>query len=475
MRVLFVYSDISGEARYGARKFYAGIGSLSAVLRAEGHETSLVYLQEELDSDEFVAQVREHEPDLLAFSATTHQYPFVRRYAEAVGEALTALPRLVGGTHATLVPDEVAATGAFDIVCVGEGEYPLRDLCERLGAGKDYGDVRNLWIVRDGDVTRNMLRPLIADLDELPYVDREVFGFREMLSANDGWVDIMAGRGCPYSCSYCCNPGLKARYRGLGRYVRQRSVEHVMGELRELHRCYAVKTINFQDDTFTLDKDWTIDFCDAYGEAFRTPFWVNTRPERLLDADIVRALSRAGCAGVRIGVENGDESLRRAVLKRTMSNEDIVRAFHLARRHGLKTYTCNMIGVPGETPETVAATIDLNRQLAPDGLQFSVFYPYPMTELYDTCVAQGLIRPGVEVTGYYGEESVLDLPTISRDELKEGYDRFKVLPAEIALKRASPLKHRVYTVLLWLYGGDGPRLQRHLDALRAVARRARER
>ncbi|MBC7236846.1 MAG: radical SAM protein [Chloroflexi bacterium] len=491
MKVLFVYSDISGQERYGARKYYSGIGSLSAVLKADGHETALLYLQQELPRQAFLAEVDAARPDLIAFSATTHQYPYIERYAEYLRAERPELLRVIGGTHATLVPEQVAASPAFDVICVGEGEYPLRDLCRKLEEGGDFSHIENLWVRRkegmgqalegtylpsalDRFWVRNPLRPLIADLDELPFVDRDVFMYGSILKDNDGWVDIMAGRGCPYDCSYCCNPGLKRRYAGLGRYVRLRSVEHVLGELRALAERYPIKTINFQDDTFTLDKRWTLAFCQAYGASFDYPFWINSRVERLLDEDVVRALAEAGCAGVRIGIENGDEELRRRVLKRTMSNQEIIAAFALMRRYGLKVYTCNMIGVPGETPQTIEATIELNRRLAPEQFQFSVFYPYPMTELYDICVAQGLIRPGVELSDYYSRESVLNLPTLSEAELMRGYERFEALSAELALKRASPAKHRLYRVLLKLYGGDGPRLQRHLDALRRIRRHKRD-
>jgi radical SAM superfamily enzyme YgiQ (UPF0313 family) len=468
VKILFVYSDISGSERYGAKKYYSGLGSLSAVLRAAGHETQLVYLQREVSRDEFLAAARAAAPDLVAFSTTTHQYPYIERYASYLKEAAPALPLVCGGTHPTLVPEEVAQSAAFDAVCVGEGEYPLRDLLERLAQGQDYADVPNLWLRRGDDVTRNPLRPLIADLDELPYVDRELFGFSEMLAASDGWVDIMAGRGCPYQCSYCCNPGLQKRYHGLGRYVRFRSVAHIIGELRALRERYAVKTINFQDDVFTLDRDWAIAFCRAYQAEFRYPFWINARVERILDEELVRALAEAGCAGVRVGVENGDEALRASVLKRTMSNEEIIAAFRLAQRHGLKTYTCNMIGIPGETPRSIEATIALNRALAPDEFQFSVFYPYPMTELHDTCVAQNLIKPAAEVNSYYSRASVLALPTLSAAQLAEGYERFTALKSELALQRHSPLKHRLYLALLKFYGGDAPCLQRHLAKLRGL-------
>jgi radical SAM superfamily enzyme YgiQ (UPF0313 family) len=473
LKVLFVYSDISGVEHYGAKKFYSGVASLSAVLKEAEHETALLYLQRELSRDAFLAQVDVFSPQLVAFSTTTHQYPYAVRYARYLKAARPDLPLVCGGTHPTLVPNQVMDDGAFDIVCVGEGEYPLIELADHLAEGQDYLDIKNLWLRRNGEVVRNEMRPLIADLDELPYVDRELFDYEELLAANDGWVDMMVGRGCPYNCSYCSNHALRRCYRGLGRYVRFRSVEHVMGELRALRRRYAVKTINFQDDVFTLDRDWTLEFCKAYGAEFDLPFWINARVERIADEEMVAALAEAGCAGIRVGVENGDEALRARVLKRTMSNQEIVDVFRLAQRHGLKTYTCNMIGIPGETPESIEATIALNRALAPDRFQFSVFYPYPMTELHDRCVEQGLIDVDAEVTDYYTKESVLNLPTLTQEELERGYDRFEALREELEIKRQSPIKYRLYWFLLRLYGGDGPRLQRHLDVLRGIYHRLR--
>ena len=468
MRVLFVYMDISGLERYGARKYYSGIGSLSAVLKAAGHQTALLYLERELGRDEFLAAVDQATPDLVAFSTTTHQYAYVAHYAAALKEAHPSLLLACGGTHPTLVPQEVSANPAFDVVSIGEGEYPLRDLVSALQRDEDYARIHNLWVRSGGEIVRNDLRPLIANLDELPYVDRQVFGFDEILAANGGWVDMMVGRGCPYNCSYCCNHALRTRYKGLGRYVRFRSVEHVIGELRALQTDYAIETLNFQDDVFTLDKDWTLAFCRAYATEFDIPFWINTRVERISDEEIVKALAEAHCAGIRVGVENGNEDLRISVLKRTMSNEQIIAAFSLVQSYGIKTSTTNMIGVPGETLETIQQTIDLNRELNPDRFQFSVFYPYPMTELHDTCLAQGLIRPGAETASYFSSTSILDLPTLSAEELAQGYERFEALGDELALRRASSTKYRLYMLLLGLYRGDSPRLQRHLAVLRRV-------
>ena len=348
MKVLFVYPDIEGVARYGARKFYHGIGYLSAVLRQAGHETALYYAQEEVPREAFLAAVEATGARLVAFSTTTHQHPYAVAQARWLKEARPDLTLVAGGTHPTLVPEQVAGEGCFDAVCVGEGEAALLELVGRLEAGEGYADLAGWWLRRDGELIKNPLRPLLQDLDSLPFADRELFGYDEILRANGGWVDMMSGRGCPYDCSYCCNPGLKERYRGLGKYVRYRSVGNVLDEIAALRRRYPVRTINFQDDTFTLDHRWTLDFCAAYRSACRLPFWINTRVERL-NEEIIEALAAAGCRGVRIGVESGNEHLRQEILKKRMSNAEILAAGRLAEKHGLEVYTCNMLGVPGET------------------------------------------------------------------------------------------------------------------------------
>ncbi|MGC8838316.1 MAG: B12-binding domain-containing radical SAM protein [Anaerolineae bacterium] len=472
MRITFVYPDIEGVARYGARKYYHGLGYLSSVLRERGHETSLLYLQAEPTREAFLQDLQALRPDLVGFSSTTHQHPYVEQCAAWIKEEMPEVRTVAGGTHPTLVPDEVVQHPALDFVCVGEGEYTLLELVERLAAGEDGMDVAGLWARRGGEVVRNPLRPLIQDLGALPFPDRELFGFDEILRQNDGWVDMMAGRGCPYQCSYCCNPGLQKRYQGLGRYVRYRPVENILAELRALQARYPVRVLNFQDDVFTLDREWLLQFCDRYAAEFRIPFWINTRVERIRDEAIVEALAHAGCAGVRIGLESGNEHLRREILKRRMSNDEIRAAFRLLRKHGLRVYTCNMLGVPGETAEMIRETVDLNRELAPDQFQFSVFHPYPMTELYDLSVREGYYDPHRVLPTYYSRQSVLELPTLSPEELAEGYDRFVELRRELELRRRSPWKWRVYDLLRrTVFGGDALRLRRALDKVARWRRR----
>jgi len=475
MRVCLVYSDIGGVERYGARKYYHGLGYLSSVLKEGGHETSLIYLQREPARDNFLERVAAVAPELMAFSSTTHQYPYVERCARWIKGSVPELCTVVGGIHPTLVPEETLANPAFDVVCVGEGEYPLLDMVTAMQEGRDIATTPNLWLRRRGRVIKNPLRPLLANLDELPFPDRELFGFDQILANSDGWVDMMVGRGCPYQCSYCCNPALRERFEGLGKYVRFRSVDNVLAEIRFLARRYDVKTLNFQDDVFTLDREWTVQFSEAYGKEFDVPFWINTRIERINDEEMIAALARAGCLGVRIGIESGNEALRTRILKRRMSNDEIRHAFALLRQYGLSVYTCNMLGIPGETATMIQETIALNRELEPTELQFSVFYPYPMTELHDLCVREGYLVEGESLPSYYGRESILRLPTLSAAELAKGHHDFEQLQSELRMKRDNAARYRVYRALCFIFLGDTDRAQsamRFLSRVRALVTRA---
>ena len=351
---------------------------------------------------------------MVAFSSTTHQYPYIERYARDLKEARPGLVSVIGGTHPTLVPEEVSACPAFDAVCVGEGEYPLRDLVERLDQGRDYADVQNLWVRRGDEVIRNPMRPLIADLDELPYVDRDLFDYEQMLAENDGWVDIMSGRGCPYNCSYCCNPGLKKRYHGLGRYVRFRSVEHIMGELAPAARPLP-RALRRQDGQLSGRYLYA-------GSGLGAGLLPRLRERvqlSLLDQHARREHPRRG-VGARAGRgalrrhSRGRGERRRAFARygaqapheqrpdhRGLSPGAALRAEGLYLQHDRH---------PRRDAPSIQATIDLNRALAPDEFQFSVFYPYPMTELHDTCVAQGLIKPGAQQTSYYSLAACCNCP-----------------------------------------------------------------
>lgn len=220
--------------------------------------------------------------------------------------------------------------------------------------GKPVDQIPNLVRKVDGKIIQNSIQPLLEDLDQLPFPDRELFDYQNSLN-QDHRADFMVGRGCPYRCTYCINNQMINL--APGRYVRLRSVSNILTEIKlVLHNYQNIESICFQDDTFALKRGWLVEFCDRYKREIGLPFVCNLRADRT-DEEIVIVLKNAGCQEVRIGIEQGNESLRRSMLNRKMSNEQIIAAFQMLHKAGIKTFAYNMIGIPGETEQTVQETI----------------------------------------------------------------------------------------------------------------------
>jgi anaerobic magnesium-protoporphyrin IX monomethyl ester cyclase len=437
VRVLFVYPDICT----GSGRFQQGIASLSAVLKREGHETALLHLTGEPRREEFLRAVTGFRPGLVGFSATTNQFPYVRRFAAWVKEA-TDVPVVCGGMHPTLAPEDAAADANLDVICRGEGEEALLELVQALETGGDITGIENLWVRHNGELYRNPVRPLLEDLDTLPFPDREIFHFDTLLTKFWHTADFMTGRGCPYDCTYCCNHSLRELYHDLGKYVRRRTVPNVMAEIGQVTQRYRVEQLNFDDDTFTLDRTWLAEFSRAYSEQVGLPFTCNARPETLTP-EVIASLKTAGCEMVQVGIESGSEALREAVLKRRFSNEDLVAAFANVREAGIATYAFNMVGLPSETPAMARETLEMNRRVAPDDLQVSIFYPYPGTELFETCRANDWLAPNAK-SSYFDEGVALRQPSMTAAETMRAYRALNRLSLEKKVRNRSGAAFAVY-------------------------------
>jgi len=423
----------------GCGGFQQGIGYMSSVLKANGHRTSLIHVTETMIKSKLMKKIERYKPDLIGFSSTTHQYQYVKEYSNWIKEELET-PIICGGVHATLCPDQVLSCNNIDMVCIGEGEYPMLELANRMEKGDNIDDISNLWIKKHSSIKRNPVRPLISNLDELPFPDREIFNFKELLKtgllgAHGSLSEFMAGRGCPYDCTYCCNHALKEIYKGKGKYVRMRSVENVLAEIKNVTEKYEVKKIMFHDDIFTLFHNWIKEFCEKYPTEFDLPFWCNGRVETL-NRQILYDLRKAGCDMIFIGIESGNEWLRRTVLRRPITNKQIIDAFRIAHEVGIKTLSFNMVGIPFETPEMVKETIELNKLIQPDHIQVSIFYPYPNTELWRICSESGYLTQD-QLPSYFDGKSILDLPTMSREQIAQLYNNF----IDFTLERSMSTNH----------------------------------
>ncbi len=410
MRVLILY--LVPPARYVPRGYSAGIGYISSVLKEAGHKTGLLYL-ESLDKKALTRRIKSFRPGLIAVSSTTDQFPLARGVIGFASENFN-IPIILGGVHATVSPEEAVRTKGLLGICIGEGEYAVLELVNALENRRGFLKTRNFWFNHRGRIYRNGVRPLVEDLDSLPFPDRSIFGYQEIIDKNyeDG-AEFMVGRGCPFRCTFCINPVMQDIYRNGGRYVRYRSVGNLLKEIGEVTGRYTVKRITFQDDIFCLNREWLREFCEKYPERFSIPFRCNLRADSV-NEDVLGMLKRAGCREAWIGVECGNEAFRNRVLEKNVSTEKIENAFRLMKRSGIKSKAFNMIGLPGETRENIEETIRLNKKIDPDIKNATIFRPYPGTALYDLCARRGWLSSR-RVSGYW-EESILDQPTLPRED-----------------------------------------------------------
>ncbi len=360
---------------------------LSAVLKADGHDCELLVVGEE-GRGEVMAAARRFAPDVAAFSVPSFGVRWAVALAGEVRRELGVVT-VFGGPHCSCFPD-FAGSDVVDLACVGEGEGAIVDIARAVDAGEDPRRVDNLLFTDgDGCVHRNPVRPLIADLDSLPFQDRELY-YRYRPLRRLSYKLFMAGRGCPYDCSYCFNSTLRNTYRGLGPWVRRRSPGKVVEEILQVRSRHGLRTLGFVDDTFTTDRRWLVEFCDLFRREVGLPFNCIARINEV-DEEVAEALGRAGCHFVSFAVETGSEELRREVLDRRIGDEQIRRGAALLRRQGIKLLTCNMFGLPGETVEDGIATLRLNAEIGATVVGTSVLQPMPGTRIREACVRQGLL------------------------------------------------------------------------------------
>ncbi len=401
MHVLFIYPDILEQGDWTGN-FYHGIAYLAAVVKQAGHSASLIHITRRMDRETFLAKVEEkicnHRDTLVAFSSTTNQFPFVVQFSRWAKEFCDC-PVICGGIHATLNAEEVISVPAIDIVCQGEGEQPLVELCDRLEQGKRMDDIANLWCRSSGHVVKNPLRPVIRDLDTLPFPDRDIYEYPKLMLEKEGKAVFMASRGCPFDCTYCCNHALREIY-SLNHTVRFRSPVNVIAELTQTKKRYPfIKGIWFDDDILPLKKTWFREFALAYAEKISLPFGCNIHPN-LVDEQTVGLLKICGCVRIGLGIESGCDFIRNKVLNRPVTRQQIVSAFAMLREAGIRAYSYNIIGLPNETPSDMLETIKLNAAVKSDESQATMFFPYRGTRLHQVCRDHGLISER-NVTDYF--------------------------------------------------------------------------
>lgn len=423
MRIAFVYFD----AMEGAEgKYYEGLASISAVLKQNGHFTKLFHIKEFLTPAQFIDiyEAEYADFDIAAFSSTTNSFDYIAGYAKILKGKFNDVLTVCGGIHPTLCPEKVIQEEGIDIVCIGEGEYPMLDLCTLLEKGDDITSIQSLWIKKDGQVFRNPVRPLIEDLDSLPMPDRDLFDFENSMDKSMGRITFMGSRGCPFNCTYCCNHAIKKIVCSKpSSYVRFKSVDRLMAEIKVCMDKYGTpRQINFFDDILTLKPSWFNEFCLKYKQEISLPYLCNSRFD-ILNEEKIKSLKASGCNKIGLGLESGDEYIRNEVMNRKQKQSDIINMGRICHENDMKIHIFTIIGVPFENLKRALNTVKTAVALRAETTQTSIFYPYEGTKLYDICKEKGFLTDK-KLDSYFHAETVLKLPSFPESEILFAYENF---------------------------------------------------
>lgn len=369
---------------------------------------------------------RDTRPFMAVLDATTPSFSSDVDCARRIKAQSPDTKILMVGPHVSALPEEslAVAAGAVDAVAIGEYDYTVRDVAARWRAGEALDAVPGVAHVVGGTPTRTAPRPLIEDLDGLPF---PAWDQLDLLSYFDGgklhpYVTVIGGRGCPFGCSFCLWPQVMH-----GRKYRTRSPENILAEMRWVtERWPKIRQgeFFFEDDTFTVNADRAHALCQAIETSgLGVTFSINSRAD-VTDVSLLRHLKRAGCRMVLTGFESGSQAMLDRMGKKTTvaQMERFVRA---CREAGLAVHGCFVLGLPGETAQSIRETLDFSLRVPLTTLQFSAAVPFPGTRYFETIKEQGLLlAKSWDDWLQDGEQSaVVAYPDLSKEAVEAAVDK----------------------------------------------------
>ncbi|RME77106.1 MAG: radical SAM protein [Chloroflexi bacterium] len=433
---------------------HLGLAYLAAVSEERGDQVLL--FDADVEDEPITDAVRRFNPDIVGITANTPQVKSAWRTAQAI-KSVKDVPIVVGGPHVSVLPAESAARPEIDVVVRGEGEAVWVKLCEiveKAQAGNPKFTARDLldpqadlltgllgisYFTTDGVEHHNPDHPPIADLDTLPFPAYHVFkmdrytNLQPATDAIDGAksFSIMTSRGCPYRCTFCSQSIMPIKWRA-------RSPENVLKEWEHLVHELGAQEIGVLDDSANIQMQRLEKIADLLIEnnLNHVPWiFVNGIRANLATKPLLAKLKQAGLKRTAFGVESGDPDILLSIDKK-IDHDTIRQAFKNAKEVGLETIGFFIIGLPGETEESMEKTIQFACEVDPLIANFSMMTPYPGTKVYEIVKRQGrLLLNDWEDYVFFDGRARYELGDMTAElverKWKEAYRRFYLRPHRI--------------------------------------------
>jgi radical SAM superfamily enzyme YgiQ (UPF0313 family) len=393
-----------------------GVRILAAALRDAGFTVNEIYFKDYLHhrfippTDKEIARLKQvledTKPGLVGVSLRAGAYLQAARPIVKMIRQDLKFPVIMGGPHTTF--DREKLIHEVDYLAVGEAEESFVDLARTIETGGDAANVRGVWANRGGEIRRNPVRPLIQDLDRIPFrdyhsddfkwvIDGQRFDKGDPVTGEHVYI-TMASRGCVYNCTFCDTNILKKLYKGLGKYYRVRSVDNVLDEIDYARRYFPnMRRVRFDDELFPYDRSWLEEFSAKYKKRFDYPFDILSDPRVMNEKDII-LLKDAGMDRILLGIQASDDVNRR-LFNRSHSDEKIIELSRVLARHKIHSGYQVIVDIPTTTQKDQQDLLELllSMQRPYDIYSFSLNL-WPGTELTRRFLKEGVIT-GDEIAG----------------------------------------------------------------------------
>lgn len=423
---------------YGMKIFPAyhhlGILYIGSVLEKIGVDVKVLDMDaDRLDRKKLLSIIKEFEPNIAGFTATT---PVINEAFNLAGiiKGHFSIPIMLGGIHVSMNSEECIKHPAVDFIVKGEGEDTIKELVLELSSGSpDFTKIKGLLYKDGSNFHFTGERKLIENLDTIPFPARHLLSNFSVYRPPDAEklpvATIMTTRGCPGQCTFCCT---KYNFSG----YRMRSVGNVLEEMDRIISKFKVKEIHIADDAFNANKARTLELCEAIKKRnYKINFeFLNGLRADIIDADILDAFKSIGVKNVGFGVESADKDILKNVKKNIMP-EKVEESFRLAKSKGFKTWAFFILGLPGETETTIKKSIEFAKKLDPDFAKFFISKPFPGSDIFYEMKQKGFIDDfKFDNYGIY-TPPVHRLETLTKSDLlywqKKAYREFYFRPKKI--------------------------------------------
>jgi radical SAM superfamily enzyme YgiQ (UPF0313 family) len=418
----------------------ASVGPLyiSSLLRREGHTVRRLYqgYKEYLGepSTPFSPPITEKElkefnPDIIGFSIEITTF---NKSIEMASEIKDILPNsfiIFGGPHPTIRPEETIEKAPIDAICIGEGEYPMLELCDNFGNMEIISKIPNLWVKYKNEIYKNHQRPYLQDLDSIPLDREDIY-----------YAGVFSGRGCVGNCAFCNTPNLR-KQGPTGKYYRKRDIDRILDEIQLVHKDIKSNTrisrglgvlrrlfgnrafinhrrklasfigrftfikkhlepIRIKDDAFIVVKKWFVKFAQQKYKRMRKIKYVCLARANAIDEEVASWLYKSGCIQIILGFESGSDRLRNDIIHKNLSDEKIYNACNLLNKYGIEIVGQWIYGLPGETVLEALSTFIMSTKVK-DWPQLHFLSPLPGTEIFENAIRDGYIDEYFHTDGFY--------------------------------------------------------------------------